>query len=239
MKTLVTQIKMQKDLYLSNMLAMMLMFLFGVIIEAVVLHVDGDTGMICMGSLLAVIGLIMVMFFFGGFHMTSTCNYALMMGQTRKSFVWSYMLSTLLTYVVSAVTWEILHQLEMLGIRIMNPNVQIDDAFGAFITWKMWLAVILLATSVGTLVGATIVKFGKAAFWVWWALMMLTFIGGPRLLVMISVMPRENAMVRMMMYLIGFIVEHVMLTVSIAVTVVTLVSVVATWLLLRKQQVNV
>lgn len=109
MKTLWNQIKFQKDLYLLGGLVMLGLYIFGTILhDVIIVSDDGVTSTFCMGSLMAMSGFIMVMFFFAGIHMVQVFNYALAMGQTRKRTYPAYALAVFITFFVLAVgsVWE-------------------------------------------------------------------------------------------------------------------------------------
>ena len=98
MKALWNQIKFQKDLYLTGVLVMLGMYVFGNVLHDVLAVSDDEvTSVICMGSMMATIALYMMMFFFAGIHMVQIFNYAVAMGQTRKRTFPMYTLATLFT----------------------------------------------------------------------------------------------------------------------------------------------
>lgn len=239
MKTLWNQIKFQKDLYLTGGLVMLGMYVFGTILHDIIM-VAGDemTSVFYMGSMMAMTGLFMMMFFFAGIHMVTVFNYAVAMGQSRKRFVPAYMMATFLTLFVLGVLLKLLHVLEGARLGLMFPGLIREDITGPVTQWKYLLAFVLVGTAISVLLGATIIKFGKAAFWVWWALLMLVCIGGPRLFHYLGEYYPDGEMMKLVMKAIELVTAHAQLVVTVSVIGVTVILLGGSYLLLRKQQVN-
>lgn len=132
MKTFWNQIKFQKDICLTGGLAMLGMYVFGMILHDVLMASDDEAASVfCMGSMLAMITLVMMMFFLAGIHMVQIFNYAVAMGQTRKRTFPMYTLATLVTYLVLEIFMKILHALERWRLHLMFPGLEIEDFMSA------------------------------------------------------------------------------------------------------------
>lgn len=240
MKALWTQMKFQKDLILTGALVMLGMFVFGTILHDVIL-VSGDEvdSVFCMGSFMALIVMCMMMFFFAGIHMVQIFNYAVAMGQTRKRTFPLYTIATFLTFAVLELLLKLMNVLEKWRLGLMFPGLEIEDFLEAVMDGKMLLAFALVGTAVGVLLGASISRFGKAAFWVWWVLFMAVCIGGPRLTHYVTEDYPDSPFVTWVNGVLEFLMAHAAAVGVAAVIAATVIFSGAAYLIVRRQQVNV
>ena len=183
MKTLWNQIKFQKDLYLTGGLVMLGMYLFGMILHDFLLMADDEvTGVLCMGSFMAIIEEITMMLFFVGIHIVQIFKYAVAMGQTRKRTFPMYTIAVFGTFFSLSILLKVMNELEKWRLKLMFPGIKIEQFVDVILKFKYLFALALVGTAFSVLLGAGISRFGKAAFWVWWVLLMTTCIGGPRLI---------------------------------------------------------
>ena len=240
MKTLWNQIKFQKDLYLTGGLVMLGMYVFGMILHDVLVVGDDEvTTVLCMGSMLAMIALGMMMFFFAGIHMVQIFNYALAMGRTRKRAFPAYVFATFLTFLVLGVFLKVLNVLEELRLGVMFPGLEVENFMAPVLQWKYLIVIALVGTALGVLLGAAISRFGKAAFWVWWVVTMVLCIGGPRVVEYLFADHPDSRMTAFLMRLIEMAAAHVQVFVAVLVIAVTVIFTGGAYLLVRRQQVNV
>ena len=240
MKALWTQIKFQKDLMLTGALVMLGMYVFGTILHDVIL-VSGDEvdSVFCMGSFMALIVLCMMMFFFAGIHMVQIFNYAVAMGQTRKRTFPLYTIATFLTFAVLELILKLMNVLEKWRLGLMFPGLEIEDFLEAVVDFKVLLAFALVGTAFGVLLGASISRFGKAAFWVWWVLFMIVCIGGPRIGVYLTAYDPDSRLLAWAVSVMEFVAAHAVAVGVVAVIAATVIFTGIAYLLVRRQQVNV
>ena len=240
MKTLWNQIKFQKDLYLTGGLVMLGMYVFGMILHDLLIVSDDEvTGVLCMGSMMAMIALVMMMFFFAGIHMVQIFNYAVAMGQTRKRMFPMYTFAAFITFLVLAVFVKVLNVLEELRLRLMFPGLEIENFVEPALRVPYLLAFALVGTAFGVLLGASISRFGKTAFWVWWVIFMVSCVGGPRLIHYLTQDHPDSRLTSFMLRAIELAVEHAHAFSAVLVIAATVVFTGIAYLLVRRQQVNV
>ena len=240
MKTLWNQIKFQKDLYLTGGLVMLGMYVFGMILhDFLIIGDDEVTGVLCMGSMMAMIALGMMMFFFAGIHMVQIFNYALAMGQTRKRMFPMYTVAAFITFLVLSVFMKVLNALEELRLRLMFPGLEIENFVEPVLRVPYLLAFALVGTAFGVLMGASISRFGKTAFWVWWVIFMVSCIGGPRLITYLTRDYPDSQMTAFVLRMIEMVVEHAHAFTAVLVIAVTVIFTGVAFLIVRRQQVNV
>ena len=240
MKALWAQMKFQKDLFLTGVLVMLGMFVFGTILHDVIL-VSGDEvdSVFCMGSFMALIVLCMMMFFFAGIHMVQIFNYAVAMGQTRKRTFPLYTIATFLTFAVQELILKLMNVLEKWRLGLMFPGLEIEDFLEVVVDFKVLLAFALVGTAFGVLLGASISRFGKTAFWVWWVLLMTTCIVGPRIGTYLGCENPDSPLMVWVNGVMEFVVAHAAAVGVASVIAATVIFTGIAYLLVRRQQVNV
>lgn len=240
MKALWAQMKFQKDLFLTGVLVMLGMFVFGTILHDVILVSEDEVDSVfCMGSFMAMIVMCMMMFFFAGIHMVQIFNYAVAMGQTRKRTFPLYEIATFGTFVALGMLLKIMNVLEKWRLELMFPGLEIEGFVDVMLNLKVLLAMALVGTAFSVLLGASISRFGKAAFWVWWVLLMATCIGGPRLIPYMTGNHPDSKLIMFAEQTMENIVAHAHTVSVIATIVATIVFTGVGYLIVRRQQVNV
>ena len=240
MKTLWNQIKFQKELYLIGGLVMLGLYLFGMILHDFLLMGDDEvTGVLCMGSFMAMIAVISMMLFFVGIHMVQIFNYAVAMGQTRKRIFPAYTIATFLTFLVLEIFLKVLNILEVWRLGLMFPGLDIENFVEPALHIPYLLAFALVGTAFSVLLGAAISRFGKAAFWVWWVMIMAVCIGGPRAGAYLVTYCADSRLTALMMEMLDFVAAHGEAIGVVAVIAATMIFTGAAYLIVRRQQVNV
>lgn len=240
MKTLWNQIKFQKDLYLFSGLVMLGMYIFGTILHDVLFASDGEaTSVVCIGSFMAMMGFVMAMFFCAGTHMVQICNYALAMGQTRKRTYAAYTLAVFLTFFVLAVCMKALNALEIWRLGLMFPGRKIENLVAGALEWKVLLAFALVGTACAMLLGASLGRFGKKAYVVFWLIWMAVCIGGPRVSVYLTVNHSDSRLTAFVLQLFVQAAKHAQVLSVVLVVAVTIIFNGIAYLLVRRQQVTI
>lgn len=240
MKALWAQMKFQKDLFLTGVLVMLGMFVFGTILHDVILVSEDEVDSVfCMGSFMAMIVMCMMMFFFAGIHMVQIFNYAVAMGQTRKRTFPLYEIATFGTFVALGMLLKIMNALEKWRLELMFPGLEIEGFVDVMLNLKVLLAMALVGTAFSVLLGASISRFGKAAFWVWWVLLMTTCIVGPRIGSYLGCDNPDSPLVVWVNSVMEFIVAHGDVIGVVAVVLATLLFTGVGYLIVRRQQVTV
>ena len=188
---------------------------------------------------MGLIALYMMTFFFVGMHMVQIFNYALAMGKTRKQMFPMYTLAAFITFLVLAVFMKVLNILEELRLRLMFPGLEIENFVEPMLRVQYLPVYALMGTAFGVLLGASISRFGKAAFWVWWVIFMAVCIGGPRLTHYLTDDYPDSRLTVFVTHAITFAASHVQTCLAVLVIVVTVIFTGAAFLMVRRQQVNV
>ena len=240
MKALWNQIKFQKDLFLMGGAVMLGMFVFGTILHDFLVTGDDEvTSVFCMGTFMATIVMFMMMFFFAGVHMVQIFNYAVAMGQTRKRTFPMYTIAVFGTFFSLSILLKVMNELEKWRLKLMFPGLKIEQFVDVILNFRYLLAFALVGTAFSVLLGAGISRFGKAAFWVWWVLLMTTCIGGPRLIHYMTGNHPDSGLIVFAEQTMENIVAHAQVISVVAVRLSTVIFIGAGYLIVRRQQVNV
>lgn len=239
MKALWKQMKFQRDLVLVGALAMIGLFVFGSVLHDI-LVVSGDEvdSVFCMGSFMATIVVALIMFFFAGTHMAQTFHYAVALGQTRKRTYPMYVIAAFGTFLVLVLLLKLLSVFEIWRLHVMYPGIEIESFVDVVLQLPYVLAFALVGTAVSVFFGATLSRFGKAAFWIWWVLYMILCIGVPRLIPLLTHNPAANQVVIFLNQAIEHIAAHARIYGAAAVLCVTVVFTAAGYLVVWKQEVR-
>ncbi|MEY8331873.1 hypothetical protein AALB53_01920 [Lachnospiraceae bacterium 47-T17] len=238
MKALMNQIRLQKEIYLIGFGIMGGLFAFGTILHEIIIMADGAAGEVfCMGSMMSVAGIGAAMLFGVPAHMVNIFNYAISMGRTRRSFFPAYTVGIFFAAMVLETGAVLLHAAERARLRLMYPHLGIDDPAGSVLHWNILLPIALLATTVGVLCGTLIIKFGKMALWILWTLWVAVCIGMPRGIETLLEHP-DNLMVQMVFCGVKWLYSLTAAGLAALAAAVCMILLAVSYLLLRRQQVN-
>lgn len=214
-------------------------FLFGEILLGIVVYVTGEKGSVFpIGTMLALLVPAFVMVFVGMSSLPLYFSTAVSMGAVRRHVVPALLGSSLLIELAAAWEAYLFYYLErwIFGLLYAGKEIELDLQF--VFRWKYILPVCLAVVAVNALMGALFLKYGKTAFTIFWVLWMAIGICTPRLGHMLE-SAQDNAFVRVcrrIADLIGGFSERGILT---TVVLVSAGLIFASWMLLRKQQVNI
>ena len=239
MREIKRQFCMRWDEFLMILVMEAGFFLFGEIILWIVVYgLEEKESIFPMGTLLALFAPIFVMVFVGMSSLPLYFNMAVGMGAARRHVVPAMIGMSLLIDIGAAWTAYLFYYLEQWIFGILYAGIEVEMSLQFVFRWKYILPVCLAVVAFNVLVGALFMKYGKIAFTIFWILWMVFCIGGPRLAHLMAG-AQDNAFLRVcrkIAELIGGFSERGILT---AVVLVSVVLIAASWILLRKQQVDI
>ena len=155
-------LRLHKNGILGQLLILLGAFLFGVILVTIIMLTDDDPGSwFCMGTLMAGLVLVAIALFTSAFGYPQEFMLALSMGRTRKEFMVSYYLRTLVTLLLGWALILILHQIELRGYTLYFYRYQ-NEIFFSFLTdWRVLVPVFLLLPVLSMFLGGLYGKYGK------------------------------------------------------------------------------
>ena len=147
-------------------------FLFGEIMLFLIMHTDDDPGAwFCLGTVIALIMLLVTTVLFYGFGYTGEFSLALSMGCTRRRFVLRYAGKVLAHLVLGYLLVLGLYRLELLIGRAAFADYPLELEFGFLTDWPIVLAamagMLLLALFTGAMFGRFGRKAGLIVYFVW------------------------------------------------------------------------
>lgn len=237
------EIKKQLLLRWDELLTILLMeagfFLLGEILLGIVVYGLGEKESIFpIGTLLALFVPVFVMLFVGMSSLPLYFNTAVGMGAVRRHVVPAMFSISLLTNVAAVWTAYLFYHLEQWIFGMLYAGIEVEMDLRFVFRWKYILPVCLAVVGVNALMGTLFLKFGKAAFTVFWIVWMVVFIGGPRLGHLLE-SAYDNAFLRMCRKAVALIGGFSEKGILAAVVLVSAVLLMVSWMLLRKQQVDV
>ncbi len=163
-------------------------------------------------------------------------NMEVAMGCSRKEFFFSYYLTGFVMNGVYAIIMAIMCIIENALGRMLYPGMENDIDLLYYIIRGGIPAVVVL-TVIGGFCGTLVLRYGKKAFWVLWAIWMVLCLGGPRISDAVSDAPDS------VFGKIGTAVEVLLESVSVNIWIlfgaaIVLACGVADFLMLRRQQVT-
>lgn len=157
-------------------------FLFGFGIMAIILCWSEDAeSSYPLGALFAFLMTALLVCFFGGLSFIHEYSDAVNMGRTRKSFVTAYAVVSILEFLVCNFAVYILYKTEInIYIRMGKPVEFQKESWGIAFWILLCIVLAIFEVAVQLFIGAVILRFGKKALWVLWALWMFICIAPGR-----------------------------------------------------------
>ena len=211
----------------------------GIVISAVLMAwIDRDEGIVLVGGIMLLMALV-YMCFFSAAQMVSNYNYAIAMGQTRRQTMPAYLTATFIVYLIFDLLAVVLHGIERWLMSVVCAGLPQEDVIEPLMRVKYLLLLALAGTAVTMLLGAAIMKFGKAAFVVFWLLIMAVCIGGGRFSNYLGGAGAGSALAHWVQQQAAYIGAHVQTVVIGGGTAASVICILAAYLMLRRQQVTV
>lgn len=165
-------LRLHKNSMLGQLLGLVGAFVFGVILVAIIMFTDDDPGSwFCMGTLIACLVLVAAVLFTSAFSYPQEFMLALSMGRTRKEFMVSYYLRSLVNLLMGWLMILLLHQIELRSYTLIYYRYA-NEIFFSFLTdWRVLTPIFLLLPVLSMFLGALYGKYGKKglfAFYVLW-----------------------------------------------------------------------
>lgn len=180
MKELKKQLVMRWDEILAVFGLQVFAFLFGEVIIAAVVHFSGEDTIFELGTMMTLMGVMILMVIFG-MTVTEICfNIGIGMGGVRKRLVPAIYLVTFLETFLAYFVAYFFHQLELWIFRTFYSGMNNEIDFGFLFQWNYILAICLAMTAVRAFLGMLFVRYGKVAFWIFWMLWIVVCVGIPR-----------------------------------------------------------
>lgn len=229
-------------LILKNDLLYNPLFIFGSGLAGMVLHYimvrteDNTMTSFPLGTLLAMMILVIVGLITSGMSVGAYFNVEISMGSTRKHFFWTYYLFYVIYYLLSVGVLAIFNGMENYLLTVLYPTLENEIILLPYI-WKYGFFVAVAMPILSILFGMLMLRFGNKVFWVLWALWMFGCLGIPRMVDAIEEAP--HSLFGRIGNWAGNIIFHIPLSVWIGVAVFAYIAcVLGSWIIIRKQQVT-
>lgn len=150
--------------FFGNLLLIVLGFLFGEIMLFLIMFLEDDPGTwFCMGTVIALVMLLVTTVLFYGVGYTGAFSLALSMNCTRRRFLLDYSLKILAHLVLGYLLVLGLYRLELLVGNAAFPDYPLEAELGFLTDWRVVLAGIAGMLLSALFVGAMFGRFGRKA----------------------------------------------------------------------------
>lgn len=150
--------------FFGNLLLIVLGFLFGEILLFLIMFLEDDPGSwFCMGTVIALVMLLVTTVLFYGVGYTGAFSLALSMNCTRRQFLLDYSLKILAHLVLGYLLVLGLYLLELLIGHAAFPDYPLEQELGFLTDWRVVLAGIAGMLLSALFVGAMFGRFGRKA----------------------------------------------------------------------------
>ena len=150
--------------FFGNLLLIVLGFLFGEILLFLIMFLEDDPGTwFCMGTVIALVMLLVTTVLFYGMGYTGAFSLALSMNCTRRRFLLDYSLKILAHLVLGYLLVLGLYRLELLVGNAAFPDYPLEAELGFLTDWRVVLAGIAGMLLSALFVGAMFGRFGRKA----------------------------------------------------------------------------
>lgn len=159
------------------------MYLFGMALTSVLMTtVVDDNSYAPLSLLFAQMGALFALFgvaerFNNGFDL------AVKMGETRRGYLWSAFAVTTLEIMAALGIFWLLRLVEKAFQGLVFPGTTLElDPLIWLEDWRLTLGIAVLVIGLAALFGAMLHKYGRKAYWIFWILWMVIFVGGPQVI---------------------------------------------------------
>ena len=150
--------------FFGNLLLIVLGFLFGEILLFLIMFLEDDPGTwFCMGTVIALVMLLVTTVLFYGVGYTGAFSLALSMNCTRRRFILDYSGKILAHLVLGYLLVLGLYLLELLIGHAAFPDYPLEQELGFLTDWRVVLAGIAGMLLSALFVGAMFGRFGRKA----------------------------------------------------------------------------
>ncbi len=221
-------------------------FAFGALICFLVVKInagESDLTTALIATFLAILAVVAVIIIAGGVGIQSDFYLALSMGDTRKRFLLEEGAISVLLTAIGTLLCYLLFYLDGWLLRTCYPGIPVDQELDMSVVFAFLfknpvnlLCVVVALIAIRLLIGALYMRFGQWAFWgIWLVCMTIGMLGGR----MEDILHNSSEGVMQMMRTLSQLAASLHgLFFQVLVIVLSLIAVLASVLMLRKQEVK-
>lgn len=125
------------------------------------------------GAIATIMVSLMLIFFINVGRFGTNFNYAVSMGRTRKSFLISYMVVTLIHITIVSMIASLIGLIESIVYKMIYSGTEFEFQVMDKITPAILIMVVLAELILPMFIGAIIMKFGLKSVWIFWGITMV------------------------------------------------------------------
>lgn len=164
----------RRDEFFLMLVCIFIGFVIGVALLAVIISMDGEQGeTFLVGTLIMLVMLGFVETMVGTAGIKTHFNLTVGMGITRKKFLSSYLVISLLIYIAGIFCSYVMSFAEKGIISVFYPDYEYNNIIEKFLYSPYILIIAVLLTAVQFCVAGFGMKYGNKAYWIAYALFMV------------------------------------------------------------------
>lgn len=231
MRTFIIKMKMGRTEFLQYGAILLAGYLLGLVLCFFLLRGEGEY--VTLGTLMAATFAAFIHFFGSVFSFLGEFNMGISMGATRKELVRSYALFLFVQILLLEIVLVLSGMAEKAMLAKMMPGGELRFDLTAYMKPGYLLAIAAVMMVAEIFCGAVLLRFGMKAFWVLWAVWMISAVLLPRLL--------DNGRLSVLWNRLGLALGGHLTAAGIWTAVLAVTAILAgiSWGILRKQKVVV
>lgn len=235
MREIKQQLHLRWDELLLIPMSETFLFVFGEIMMWFIIKNDSKDTIVDLGTLLTIVVTCAILIFFESTALPLCFNTAISMGSTRRRLIPLLYFITFLECIVAFIYAYLLNKLELWVILpAFDSGLEIESVTEMFFQLKYILPAAFGIAAINSLFGTLVLKYGKIALIIMWALWTFGFTAIPRIIRSLDSY-QHTVWGRAVLSFLNNITEfRLILCACICSIIVLLIS----WLMLRRQQVK-
>lgn len=214
-------------------------YLLGIILMQIILHTDKSVDTyFFIGTLCGIIGFCFYSLIVAATGFQQKFNIEISMGCTRRKFFLSYLTVSVLSNLLGVPLVLGLCRAENALYAFLYPQMTLEGEIDfLYYIVKIGFPAAFVFTIAGTFCGSMLLRFGRRAFWVFWAIWMVACIGGPQIHDAVTEAPNSllGRLGGIMFRFVRTVPKNVWLMAAVISCILCLL---ISYLVVRKQQVN-
>lgn len=155
------------------------LFLFGSLLHDAILHFfpEPDTTVFPLGSFLTILIMVLISVLAAGSRMLSRFNMEISMGATRKEFFVGCVAQMVLLNAINGILLLVLSKMEAYKLQRFYPDYEVELEIEAVVQPMIVFCLAIVLVSLSIFFMAFILRLGKNGFWAIWGLYMVGCLG--------------------------------------------------------------
>lgn len=240
-KMIRNEMRLRMDELISYIALLLGGWIFGVIVMSLVLHFGKEQEYFYLGTLMAWIFLIFIALIYSAAGIIGRFHVVTAFGRTRKTFFPAQAIVSILFVLAGCLEIELLMQIEKNWYLFAYPDLMLESSQrGVMLSMQNnpVMAYMIITVGLSNLIAVLILKYGKKAFWVVWVFWMIGSFTIPPILSGMIMRKADSYWGRIGIWITEFLKGFTYPVMAAGTIAICLLLLGASYLIVRKQQVN-